>query len=281
MIIPAYNAAEYIEKAINSVLEQTYPAAEIFVIDDGSSDNTAEVVSKYPPPVYLLRQENGGPASARNHGARHATGDWLAFLDADDTWLPEKLEKQIPLTEDPQVVLVHCCSKPIDSPITFETLWQCNQIINSTVLVRRLSFENVGGFNEDRTLIGVEDYNLWLRLLSLGSFTQIPYLLINYTPSHNSLSSQTERFVKAEIRNIEIISQILPISKNQILKKHVDVLMTYGKIFVNMRDQKKARILFKSALDMQISATLIAWWLITFIPTHFLDIRRHIRTIKA
>lgn len=92
VIIPAYNAAAFIARAIESVLAQTWPAHEILVIDDGSSDTTAEVVQQYQPRVQYLRQDNAGVSAARNAGAAVASGDWLAFLDADDWYYPERLQ---------------------------------------------------------------------------------------------------------------------------------------------------------------------------------------------
>jgi GT2 family glycosyltransferase len=92
VIIPAYNAAAFIARAIDSVLAQTWPAHEIIVVDDGSADATAQVVAGYGDRVRYLRQENAGVSAARNAGARAATGDWLAFLDADDWYYPDRLK---------------------------------------------------------------------------------------------------------------------------------------------------------------------------------------------
>lgn len=107
VIIPAYKAARTIGRALVSVLAQTHPAHEIIVIDDGSPDEVATVVAAYGAPVILLQQPNGGAASARNRGIEHATGDFIAFLDADDYWEPQKLETQLGLFErHPELGLV-------------------------------------------------------------------------------------------------------------------------------------------------------------------------------
>ena len=94
VVIPAYNAEQHIGRAIDSVLAQTRPADEIIVIDDGSTDATAEVIRSFGDRVTLIQQKNAGVSVARNTGIEAATGDWIAFLDADDEWLPEKLKRQ-------------------------------------------------------------------------------------------------------------------------------------------------------------------------------------------
>ena len=95
VVIPAYNAEKHIARAIDSVLAQTRPADEVIVIDDGSSDATAEVVRSYGDKIMFIQQENAGASVARNTGIKAATGDWIAFLDADDEWLPNKLQLQV------------------------------------------------------------------------------------------------------------------------------------------------------------------------------------------
>jgi len=91
VIIPAYNSATTLARAVDSVLAQSYPAQEIIVIDDGSTDETADIAGRYGDKLRYLRQDNAGVSSARNHGARIAKGDWLTFLDADDWYYPNRL----------------------------------------------------------------------------------------------------------------------------------------------------------------------------------------------
>ena len=113
VIIPVYNGAPYLCAAIDSVLMQTYPPSELIVVDDGSTDDGAALVAALPAPVatrlILVRQTNQGPAAARNHGLQLATGELVAFLDADDLWLPEKLQQQVlQLNQDPALDGVVC-----------------------------------------------------------------------------------------------------------------------------------------------------------------------------
>ena len=109
VIIPAYNRAHYIREAIESALQQSHRPLEIIVVDDGSTDETPQILATYSEPVRVFRQVNQGVAAARNLGVSHARGEYVAFLDSDDLWHPEKLEKQIERFEaDPELGLVHC-----------------------------------------------------------------------------------------------------------------------------------------------------------------------------
>lgn len=107
IVIPAFNRAAYIGEAIDSALAQTYTHRELIVVDDGSTDQTAQIVLAYGDRVALIRQANAGASAARNTGIARAGGDLIALLDSDDRWLPEKLTLQVPLLEDPRVGLVH------------------------------------------------------------------------------------------------------------------------------------------------------------------------------
>lgn len=108
VIIPAFNRGHTLPRALDSVRAQTRAADEILIVDDGSTDNTAEVLTAFPR-VHCIRQENRGVSAARNTGIRAATGDWLAFLDSDDEWRPRKLELQVhALSSSPESRIVHC-----------------------------------------------------------------------------------------------------------------------------------------------------------------------------
>ncbi len=97
VVIPSYNRAGWLPAAVGSVLAQTHPATEILIVDDGSTDNSAEVCAAFPAPVRYIRQQNAGVSAARNRGMREATGEFIALLDSDDLWLPEKLAVQLAL----------------------------------------------------------------------------------------------------------------------------------------------------------------------------------------
>ena len=143
VVIPAYNAEGCVVRAVESVLAQSRPAMEVIVVDDGSRDATAAVAERFGPAVRVLRQANGGPAAARNHGVREAGGEWIAFLDADDAWLPQKLERQAEKLDGAQVGVVHCYVVDVLEKFrytgeqTFDRLWRQNVIGTSTAIVRK------------------------------------------------------------------------------------------------------------------------------------------------
>ncbi len=179
VVIPSFNRAASLPRALDSVLAQTRPADEIIVVDDGSSDGSAELLATRYAGITCLRQPNQGVSAARNLGIQHASGDWIAFLDSDDTWLPDKLQAQLdmleqsancPLCHTEEIwirngtrvnamkkhakrggwIYPHCLPLCVISP--------------SSALIRRNILLDAGGF--DTRLPACEDYDLWLRLCS-------------------------------------------------------------------------------------------------------------------
>jgi glycosyltransferase involved in cell wall biosynthesis len=171
VIIPAYNAAQHLPEAIESVLQQSAGVLEIIVADDGSADGTRDVAAAYP--VRLLALARGGVSVARNAAVDAANGEWLAFLDADDIWLPGKIGVQLAAAEDQPAVDLILCERvfqfdvPIPPWFTEErdggsaTLFQ-----PSAWLLRKRTFQRVGGFEPGRAL--GEDMNWLLRAWQLG-----------------------------------------------------------------------------------------------------------------
>ena len=121
-VIPAYNSAAFISDALASIRHQTFPVDEIIVVDDGSTDNIEEVVRSIDPGIVYITQKNQGPSAARNRGIEAATGDWIAFLDADDQWTPHKIKNQLlALERHPELQLIASDMAEIDhnnNPIT-------------------------------------------------------------------------------------------------------------------------------------------------------------------
>lgn len=187
VIIPVYNGARWIGHALRSVFAQTYTDFEVIVVDDGSTDALDEALSEWADRVIFTRQPNRGPASARNVGIRLAAGTLVAFLDADDEWLPEKLALQVAYFEQyPQTGLLHTDvvrsgghradeTEPFKPPVNvFCPLFHTEFFIRTlTVMVPRRVLLDAGGFDERRE-IHVEDWDLWLRIAARHAVGHLP-----------------------------------------------------------------------------------------------------------
>lgn len=246
-VMPAFNAAEFIAESIASLLAQTEPPVEVIVVDDGSEDDTAGVAARAGARV--IRQANGGPAAARNAGIRSATTEWIALLDADDIARPTRLVRQRGYLAEPNVAVVfsahHVEGKLPPVPpaaIDFDVLWARNCIPTSTVLLRRTAWEAVGGFDEARDLVGVEDYNFWLRLARAGwGFTRVADVLVDYRPTPASLTAQTRRFAAAELTNARRTAERLGLSAQALQQKEHALFLEYGLELFHVRDLITAR----------------------------------------
>jgi glycosyltransferase involved in cell wall biosynthesis len=273
VIIPAYNSAAYIEAALQSALEQTYPPSEIIVIDDGSADDTAAKAGSYP--VRVLRQRNGGPAAARNAGIREATGEWIAFLDADDSWIPEKLERQVGHLGDPALGIVSSSARWQSGLVSTEQLWEGNRVLTSCCLARRRAIVEAGYFDEDPGLISLEDYNLWLRIAAKGwSIKTVREDLCHYSPAAGSLSSQTERMADAEMVNIVKIAALFGYPSGVVNRKRAAVCAAYGTDALYMRNKSLGRKLFVRSLKSRFSATALVYFISCCLPNFVLNARR-------
>lgn len=178
VIIPTYNCAHLVSQAVESVLDQTYRDFELIVINDGSTDDTEQVLPSFGSKIRLITQENLGVAEARNTGIRNAYGEYIAFLDADDLWLPSKLDYQITFLESrPDVDVAYCDIYVIDEDgqvFSYMTAHHSGNIISSlllknivvgsasAVVIHRRCFEKTGLF--DPELEALEDWDMWLRL---------------------------------------------------------------------------------------------------------------------
>jgi glycosyltransferase involved in cell wall biosynthesis len=207
VIIPTYNRGALLRRALDSVFAQTYSDFEVLVADDGSTDDTFEVCKAYARVRYLPAAHSGLPATARNRALASSAGEYVAFLDSDDQWIPDKLRRQVEaLTKKPSLGLV--CSNAITlsdrgpteklylrqdqgkSGSVFLSLLQDNFVVTSTAMVRRSILESVGNFCEERALRGVEDYDLWLRIAARSELVFLPEALAIYQLSPTSLGRE-------------------------------------------------------------------------------------------
>lgn len=197
VIIPTYNREISLERAIDSVLEQTYRNFELIVIDDGSTDNTVSIIRKFRKRIRYYSRLHGGVSSARNLGLEKSEGTWVAFLDSDDYWLPRKLERQMQcLTENPRWLVLQTDEKWIRHGTVVNPMnkhrkysgWIFRQCLPlcivspSAVIVHQKVFNDVGVFDEKLPVC--EDYDLWLRIALKYEIGLLPEKLIVKTGGH-------------------------------------------------------------------------------------------------
>ncbi len=231
VVIPAFNSAATIGRAIDSVLSQTRPPEQIIVVDDGSTDGTAVAISEYGGRIDYSWQPNAGPGAARNHGIQEAKYPWVAFLDADDEWLPDRLERQIGILQaHPDLAWVtgnflrsdsqgqsgpHIAipgNSPRSERMSFFTAfvqnrWGCTD----TMLIRRDAFERVGGFQGEHKT--TEDLDMWFRIafayLDIGIVHEPLAVYHLDTPDSliKSRSQDVEPLVDFLSRNLQLAEQ--------------------------------------------------------------------------
>lgn len=220
VVIPCYNSAAYLPAALESVFGQTSGDHEVIVVDDGSSDETPAILDRYAPRLRSIRQDNAGAAAARNRGAREARGRWLAFLDADDVWPSNRLERMIAYLRDHAEVKVLATAARVmtaagaptrrvvrrkragERLTTFDFLTREKGLIcGAGVLVDRDCFLDVGGFDPD--LPPVEDCDLWLRLSRHVPMAILNEPLLLYRKHDRNLTRDILRNAERWIRLLE------------------------------------------------------------------------------
>ncbi|EMO54415.1 glycosyltransferase family 2 protein [Leptospira noguchii] len=205
VVIPTYNRENKILNAISSVLKQTLPPKEIIVVDDGSTDTTvSKIQEKFSDKIQILLLEHKGVSHARNRGVENASGDWIAFLDSDDEWLSEKLEKQWKhIEEHPETEILQSQEiwirngRKVNPPTRlskrdgdiFEQSLEFCSVTPSSVLLKKELYQNQGGMDEK--LLACEDYDLWLRITSQTTVVLLDeFLLVRYGGHKDQLSFQ-------------------------------------------------------------------------------------------
>jgi glycosyltransferase involved in cell wall biosynthesis len=206
-VIPVYNGEAFLRTAIESVLAQTSPVDELVILDDGSTDNTRAVALSYGQHLRYIFQENRGLAAARNAGAAASTCEWVAFLDCDDWWLPEKIAKQRALIEsNPDAVLIYSDQWECESAgkmlyieaVPPQQLWPQlrtrNGLSSSVAIVRRDALTSIGGYDEG--LRACEDWDFYVRLHAKGPFAYIAEPLAVYRLSPGTMSTNADRMLQ-------------------------------------------------------------------------------------
>lgn len=226
VVIPVYNGSVFLRAALDSVFGQTYPVVQTIAVDDGSTDSSPEILAAYGSRLQVVRQLNAGVAAARNAGIRAARGEFVAFLDQDDWWLPDKIAKQVAVFRaEKEVGLVHtaiwCCDAagtqhecpPAYRPLTqgqqmvgrcYDLLLLGNVICNSSVMVRRAALDQVGPCDQRIRGNTIQDYDLWLRLARDYTFGHVPERLtvfrLHAAQGHNNWLAMLEQELSMLLR---------------------------------------------------------------------------------
>jgi glycosyltransferase involved in cell wall biosynthesis len=227
VVITTYNRANYVAETIESVARQTYTNVEIIVIDDGSTDDTSAIVERLAPDVRYIWQENSERGAARNHGLRLAKGEFIAFLDSDDLWLPTKLEREVEfLDANPRIGLVYMGAIQIDSEgrelgvlraagpsgrLT-RSLLQNNCVSIGAHLARTSLIRDIGGFREERQLSGAEDWEMWVRLSLVTDFAYLPTIGVKIRTHPANTMSDATAMCRSTRRAAELIRQSEPLA---------------------------------------------------------------------
>jgi hypothetical protein len=229
VVIPAFNAARFIDRAIGSVLSQTWTDIEVLVVDDGSTDDTVAVLRRYGRHVTLIQQRNAGPAAARNRGLQAAVGEFVAFLDADDWWEQGKLTAQVELLDThPDIGFCSTATRVVDASGRKLADWPCLDSASSLpdaifangaaisgstsgVLARRSVLIQAGGFNE--ALRGFEDPDLWIRLSAMTRYACISTQLTVVERTPGSVSSNFAAMRAAMLASYRGNRALLPPAK--------------------------------------------------------------------
>jgi len=215
VVIPTYNRAEWIGGAVESVLSQEFQNYELIVVDDGSTDETPKVLERYSDRIRMIRQANCGVSAARNTGVASSNGDFIAFLDSDDLWLPGKLSRQVVFFQQNSDARI-CQTNEIwirngvrvnpgkrhrkrSGQIFAPSLRLC-LVSPSAVMLRKKLFDDIGGFDED--LPACEDYDLWLRIGSRYPIYLIDEPLIVKRGGHEDQLSKTPKLDVFRIRSL-------------------------------------------------------------------------------
>lgn len=247
VVIPAYNAAWCVARAIDSVLAQGFRDFELIVVDDGSTDGTAAVLSRYGDALRVLSKMNGGLSSARNAGIRAARGRYVAFLDADDWWLADKLERQVALMEARPELAFCSAAARIEDPAgkslgewrcgggpgtALEAIFTVNAFVagsGSAVLARRDALDQTGGFDEK--LRSLEDIDMWMRLAAVGDYACIADPLAIILKRPDSMSGNLDVMRNAAITVMRKNRHLLPPGKRGAFWRHAyaGMLSDYAK----------------------------------------------------
>jgi len=264
VIMPAYNASLFIGEAIESVIQQTYTEWELVIIDDGSTDSTCNVVEPFlrDNRIRLIKQQNSGVSKARNTGVCNASGQWIAFLDADDLWLPQKLHLQMKCAEENRdLALVHTSAfrfrarlseaEPISNPVydksdPYKSLLMYDFIITSSVMVSKECIKAVGCFDEN--LFGPEDWDLWIRIAKDFKIYKVDMPLVYYREHPEGISKNYYRQFEQRMKVMKRYVLNSKCNRSSRLKKKALWYFWNERAYCEKRSGNKMKMVLYSAI---------------------------------
>jgi len=272
VIVPCYNVEHYVRRALDSVLAQTHQDFRIYAVNDGCTDNTMRVLETYAPRCVSISQAHAGPAAARNRAIRESASPFIAFIDADDEWLPEKLERQISLLRRNKslgMVCSHCLISESGSeenwhigadnvPRTgklFQHLVHNCFVCTPTVVVRRRCLEEIGLFNE--ALPVSEDFNLWLRIAARWEIAIVPEVLAIAKKRSGSLSVTTppQERLRSGVASLENVRAscpgLSPAEQHALRLALAERIYFYGSYLLSTGAKTASRKHLASVLELQ------------------------------
>ncbi|MCB1876753.1 MAG: glycosyltransferase family 2 protein [Chromatiales bacterium] len=307
-VVPSYNNAPYLPAAIGSIRSQVPAVSEIIVVDDGSTDDTARVIAQLGDGIRYLRQDNSGPSAARNRGLAQARGDWIAFLDADDQWTQDKLEKQLKALQrhpelgliagdmaeidlsgtiiTPSVLAKHHLQErfqaldgaPAENPVA--SLLEKNFIPTGTVLARRALLMEAGGFPEDIRF--GEDLALWVRVAAKAPITCLADRLMLRLQHGANLTGSNERMVNDLVRVARYLRETEPeglrsagIDPDRLVSQSLGNLGYW--LFDQGRSTEARRALRESFRELA-NTRAAAYWLASCLPSPVINTLRHLKS---
>ena len=250
VVIPTYNRAVLLKRALDSVLAQTLPVDEVIIVNDGSTDNTSSMLKSRYPEVNLIEQNNQGVSAARNTGIVAARHDWIALLDSDDVWHQNKLERQIQeLNNAPDYLICHSDEIWIRNGVRIKQMNKHKKmggyifqhclplcaISPSAVIIHRLLFDEIGLFDE--TLPACEDYDLWLRLCSRYPVLYIEEALITKYGGHDDQLSR--QYWGMDRFRIQALNKIISTATLNDVDHDAAIKMMRSKINIYLAGAKK------------------------------------------
>ncbi|WP_404355926.1 glycosyltransferase family 2 protein [Methylotuvimicrobium sp. KM1] len=309
VVIPAYNSAEFIADAVHSILKQTRPITEIIIVDDGSTDNTQQIVEALPGPITYIKQPNQGPSAARNTGIKAANSEWIAFLDADDQWTPDKIDKQLKLLRQiPELVLIAGDMAEIDKSdqLITESVLDKHQLLNKfqaiqdraipnalaelvtknfiptgTVLVNKSALIEAGLFNQ--AIRFGEDLELWAKIAAKHPISCIPEILM-LRRQHGNNATQLTAPLLSDLA--KVMTSIRNYAAKELSLQNIDpgrlVANAYNDLgywHFSEYDLIEAKQAFSASLKEKPNKRALLYWLACLLPAGIIKMLRRIKNL--